>query len=73
MEIILFWEDKNWKERGYANNVWLYIYPDDGEYQKVISFGCDITRKNVIEVTRKTDIENMIRYLTETCNYEERK
>lgn len=64
MEIILYWADKNWqKRRGCANNIWLHIYPDTREYKKTISMYCDIGRINVVEVKRKSEIEDMIKYL----------
>ena len=63
MKIDFFWEDRHWKQRGCANNVWLTIYPDEKEYRKTITPYCDTCMPNVIEVKRKLDIEEMISYL----------
>lgn len=32
LDITLFWRDKNFEGRGYANNIWLHIYPEKKEY-----------------------------------------
>lgn len=63
IRIVLYYADKNWQERGYANNVWLNIYPDTKKYSKVVTMCCDIGRENITEVKRKSDINDMVNYL----------
>lgn len=63
LEITLFWEDKNWKGRGYANNIWLHIYPEKKEYYMYTTPYCNIASENVVEVMRKSDIKDMVAYL----------
>lgn len=73
MEIKMFWRDQNWENRGYANHIWLHIYPDEREYQNVVTPYCDISGgMNIVEVKRKSDIEDMIKYL-EGWDYKETK
>ena len=61
--IVLYYADKNWQVRGYANNVWLNIYPDTKNFSKVITMYSDIGQVNIIEVKRKSDINDMVNYL----------
>ena len=61
--IVLYYADKNWQARGYANNVWLNIYPDTKNYSKVVTMWSDTERSNIVEVKRKSDINDMVDYL----------
>ncbi len=61
--IVLYYADKNWRERGYANNVWLNIYPDTKNFSKIVTMYSDIGQVNIVEVKRKADINDMINYL----------
>lgn len=63
LKITLFWEDKNWRGRGYANNVWLHIYPERMTYETYTSYCCDTEGLGVVTVKRKSDIVDMIKYL----------
>ena len=71
MRIVLFYRDKNWKERGYANHIWLSIYPESKTYQKVVTMYEDIGSNNVAEIKRKSDVADMIEYL-KVNNYKPR-
>lgn len=71
MRIVLFYRDKNWKERGYANHIWLSIYPESKTYQKVVTMYEDIGSNNVVEIKRKSDVADMIEYL-KVNNYKPR-
>lgn len=73
MEIVMFWRDKHWQSKGSAENVWLHIYPDTGEYDMYVGMYQDIRNPNIVEVVRKSDINDMVRYLVETCNYREKE
>ena len=63
-QIILFYQDENWQQRGEAHNIWLHIYPEKKEYEKIVSPYCDIRSMNIVEVKRKSDIEDLINYLS---------
>lgn len=63
LKITLFWEDKNWRGRGYANNLWLRIYPEKKSYKTYNSYCCDTGSLEVVTVKRKSDIKDMIKYL----------
>lgn len=63
LKITLFWEDKNWRDRGYANNLWLHIYPEKKSYKTYESCYCGTDSLEIITVKRKSDIEDMIKYL----------
>ena len=63
MEISLVWIDKKWKSKGIANNLWLHIYPNSKSYKKHVSPYMNTNREAVIEITRKSDIEKMIKNL----------
>lgn len=63
LKITLFWEDKNWHDRGYASNLWLHIYPEKKFYKTYESCYCDTGSLEVVTVKRKSDIEDMIKYL----------
>lgn len=63
MIITLVWIDKKWKSKGIAHNVWLWIYPDDKCYKKIITAYIDTSGEHVIEIARKSDIDKMINNL----------
>lgn len=63
MEIIMFWRDKNWIRRGYANHIWLNINPESKTYRKVVTMYENIGCNNAVEIKRKSDINDMIAYL----------
>lgn len=62
LDITLFWRDKNFEGRGYANNIWLHIYPEKKEYNMYTTPYCNIG-ETVVEVMRKSDIKDMVAYL----------
>ncbi len=64
LKITLFWEDKNWHDRCYANNLWLHIYPEKKSYKTYTSMYCDTGSLEVVVAKRKSDIEDMIKYLS---------
>ncbi len=68
--LVLFYRDKNWEQRGYANHLWLNIYPEEKKYSKVVTMCKDVFRHNIVEVARKVDIDDMVTYL-KSKHYEE--
>ena len=65
MMLHLYWIDKNWKKRGYANNYNLVINFKDKTYGAFTNSYCDYIFNRDIEVKRKTDIDEYIEYLKE--------
>lgn len=65
MKLHLFWLDKNWEERGYANNYNLIIDMEKKIYKVYINSFYAYDRAEDIEVVRKSDITDYIEYLKE--------
>lgn len=65
MRLHLYWIDKNWKKRGYANNYNLLVDMKDKTYRIFVSPYYDYKLFTDIEVKRRTDIDEYIEYLKE--------
>jgi hypothetical protein len=63
MQIHLYWQDKNWEDRGYANNYNLIVYMEDKTYKVYTNPYYDYNMIYDIEVKRKSDITDYIEYL----------
>lgn len=61
----LHYIDKNWKRsgRGYANNVHLIIDFDNHRYRYIVNYSMPSFGANRIEVKRKSDIDDYVKYL----------
>lgn len=60
----LHYLDKNWQKRGYANHIHLIIDFDAKVYRKLVNFGLpNFDRQNIIEVVRKSDIDDYVEHL----------
>ena len=63
----LHWMDKNWKSRGYAKHRHLIIDMDAKVYRQLENYGePDFNRPNIIEVVRKSDIDDYVKHLQAT-------
>lgn len=62
-ELHLYWLDKNWQSRGVANHYNLIVYPDSKEYKVFVNAFYDYRKPTDIEVKRKSDITDYIKYL----------
>lgn len=63
MKIHLYWLDKNWQSRGYANNYNLIVDMENKTYKTYIDSFCGYICLSDIEVKRKLDITEYIKYL----------
>lgn len=60
----LHWIDKNWKNRGYAKHRHLIVDTDARVYRQLENYGePDFNKLNIIEVVRRSDIEDYIKHL----------
>lgn len=59
----LHYIDKHWKHRGYANNVHLIVDFDHHVYRYLVNYGMPSFGANRIEVKRKSDIDDYVKYL----------
>lgn len=67
MKIHLYWLDKNWHGRGYANNYNLIVYTEDKTYKVYTNAFYDYRWPEDIEVKKKSDITDYIEYLKENA------
>lgn len=65
MRLHLFWIDKNWQERGYANNYNLIVDMENKTYKVYINSFYAYHRAEDIEVKKKSDITEYVEYLKE--------
>lgn len=65
MELHLFWIDKNWKQRGYAKNYNLLVNLTMKSYTIFINSFFAYEKAEDIEVKKKSDIIDYIKYLNE--------
>lgn len=65
MRLHLFWIDKNWRERGYAKNYNLIVDMENRTYKTYTNPFYDYSKREDIEVKKKTDITKYIEYLKE--------
>lgn len=73
MIVMLFWEDKNWHKRGYANNVWLKVNTVNREYERTVTYSVPpVTDNRILTVTRKSDIDGFVEHLR-SMGYHDRK
>ena len=63
MRIHLCWVDKNWKSRGYANNYHLIVDMEQKKYRTYTNTYSNCNHPDDIEVKRKSDIVDYIKYL----------
>ena len=63
MKIALFWEDKNWHQKGAAENIWLNIDYEQKTFNKITTSYCDTSGPETVTVTKKSDIDDMMMYL----------
>lgn len=63
MKLHLFWIDKNWAKRGYANNYNLIVDIKKKIYKVYTNSYYAYNRDEDIEVKRKSDITDYIEYL----------
>ena len=63
MKIHLYWLDKNWQSRGYANNYNLIVDMEDKTYKTYTNSFCGYRYLDDIEVKKKSDIIDYIKYL----------
>ena len=65
MRLHLFWIDKRWQERGYANNYNLIVDIEKKIYKVYINSFYAYNKQEDIEVKKKSDITDYIEYLKE--------
>lgn len=65
MRLHLFWIDKRWQERGYANNYNLIVDIGKKIYKVYINSFYVYNKQEDIEVKKKSDITDYIEYLKE--------
>ena len=63
MKLHLYWIETNWHSRGYANNYNLIVYPEDKTYKVYTNPFYAYEHPEDIEVKRKSDITDYIKYL----------
>ena len=63
MKIHLYWLDKNWQSRGYANNYNLIVDMEDKTYKTYTSVYCGYSSLESVEVKRRCDIIGYMEYL----------
>lgn len=63
MKIHLFWNDKNWKRNGVANNYNLIVDMGNKTYKVFIDPYYAYNRAEDIEVKKKSDIMDYVEYL----------
>lgn len=71
MRIHLFWLDKNWQSRGYANNFNLVVNMKEKTYKVFVNSYYAYRRPEDIEVKKKSDVTDYIEYLKENGFKEE--
>lgn len=62
MKLHIYWLDKNWQKRGYAENIHLYIDYNTKQFKKVVTY-TNYTSDGSIEAVRKSDILDFIKLL----------
>lgn len=65
MRLHLFWIDKRWQERGYANNYNLVVDMENKTYKVYVNPFYAYHRAEDIEVKKKSDITDYMKYLKE--------
>ena len=65
MRLHLFWLDKNWKEKGCADNYNLVVDMENKTYKVYVDAFCGYRNQEDIEVKKKSDITDYIEYLKE--------
>lgn len=65
MRLHLFWIDKNWEKRGYANNYNLIVDMENRTYKTYTNPFYDYIQREDIEVKKKSDITSYIECLKE--------
>ena len=65
MRLHLFWIDKRWQERGYAKNYNLLVDMDNKTYKIYENPFYDYHKPEDIEVKRKSDIDDYVKYLND--------
>ncbi len=65
MRLHLFWIDKRWQERGYANNYNLIINMENKIYKVYTNSFYAYNRAEDIDVKKKSDITDYMEYLKE--------
>ncbi len=65
MRLHLFWINKRWQERGYANNYNLIVNTENKIYKVYINSFYAYNRAEDIEVKNKSDITDYMKYLKE--------
>ena len=63
MRLHLFWTDKRWQERGYANNYNLIVDMENKIYKVYVNSFYAYHRAEDIEVKRKSDILDYMEHL----------
>ena len=61
----LYCIDKNWKVKGCASNFNLVVYPEDKTYKTFVNPFYGYNKPEDIEVKKKSDILDYIKYLEE--------
>ena len=61
----LYYVDKNWKAKGCASNFNLVVYPEDKVYKTFVNPFYGYNKPEDIEVKKKSDILDYIKYLAE--------
>lgn len=72
MRLHLYWLDKNWQSRGYANNFNLIIDMDKKTYKVYTNPYMAYYKPEDIEVKKKSDITDYIEYLKKNGFTEEK-
>lgn len=70
MKLHLFWLDKNWIQRGYAKNFNLLVDFEHKTFKVYENPFLNYTSRDDIEVKKKSDIDDYIKYLKQN-NFEE--
>ena len=63
MSIDLYYNEKNWKQRGYGNNIHLIIYYNLKKFRYLTNTKAEGMISNSVQLLRKGDIEEYVKAL----------
>ena len=63
MSIDLYYNEKNWKQRGYGNNIHLLVYYNLKKFRYLTNTKAEGMISNSVQVLRKGDIEDYVKDL----------
>ena len=63
MSIDLYYNEKNWKQRGYGNNIHLIVYYNLKKFRYLTNTRAEGMISNSVQVLRKGDIDGYVKDL----------